>query len=189
MAQIKNPQHFPYFPSPPKFLPPAIPPPPRVIFPPPPPPPLPPHHSPPPLKPPNNPIPPPPPPTQNPPPPPPQHPPPPLPPPRPPHIAPAPPPIPVPGNHSTVIIYIFVLIGGVFFLASLAAALFCWIRKRNKRTVEEVDRVQMEEHVKVHEDIVEGPHGSKKIMLTIDDDVCIEEEIKKNVVPIKGSDY
>ncbi|XP_042024746.1 protein TRACHEARY ELEMENT DIFFERENTIATION-RELATED 7A-like [Salvia splendens] len=176
MAQPQNSQFFPYFP--PHFAPP---------FPLPPPP----HHPPPPPK-----LPPPPPKSPLPtPPPPPRHTPsPPLPP--PPHTFSPPPPHPIspplpppPPDHSTVVIVVFLSIGGVFFLAFVAAALFCFIKKRKKTIVQETDNVKIEEHVRVHEDIVPGPHGTQAVVLTIDEDLHVEEEIHKTseVVKSKGS--
>ncbi|KAK4487200.1 hypothetical protein RD792_006519 [Penstemon davidsonii] len=109
--------------------------------------------------------------------------------PPPPHIVPSPPnnpispplPPPPPGHHHhTVIVFVFVSIGGIFFLAFLAAAFFCFIKKKKKRIVQETDKIKIDEHMKVEEDIVQGPHGSKMVVLTIDEDVHIEEEIKKN---------
>ncbi|KAK4484604.1 hypothetical protein RD792_007191 [Penstemon davidsonii] len=111
--------------------------------------------------------------------------------PPPPHIVPSPPrpispPLPPPpsppGHHPTVIIFVFVSIGGLFFLAFLAAAFLCYIKKRKKRIVQETDKIKIDDHVKVQEAIVPGPHGSKMVVLTIDEDVHIEEEIKKNEV-------
>ncbi|KAL2476553.1 putative leucine-rich repeat extensin-like protein 3 [Abeliophyllum distichum] len=114
-------------------------------------------------------------------------------PPPPPHIVPSPPhpitpppPPPTPGHH-TVIIFIFVSLGGLFFLAFLSVALFCFLKKRKKRIIQETDKVKIDEHIKVHEDIVIGPHGTKAVVLTIDDDVNIEEVIKKNEVVGKSS--
>lgn len=47
--------------------------------------------------------------------------------------------------------------------------------------------MEIDERIRVHEDIVPGPHGKKTVILTIDDDVNIEEEIKKNEVVGKSS--
>ncbi|KAL2496622.1 putative leucine-rich repeat extensin-like protein 3 [Forsythia ovata] len=104
--------------------------------------------------------------------------------PPPPHIVPPPPPTP---GHHTVIIFIFVSLGGLFFLAFLSVALFCFLKKRKKRIIQESDKVKIDEHIKVHEDIVPGPHGTKTVVLTIDEDVNIEEVIKKNEVVGKSS--
>ncbi|XP_042021086.1 protein TRACHEARY ELEMENT DIFFERENTIATION-RELATED 7A-like [Salvia splendens] len=151
-------------PSPPKFAPPPPPP----------------HHSPSPPPPPKLPLPPPPPPPH------------PISPPSPHTFSPLPPhPIspPLPPDNSTVVIVVFLSIGGVFFLAFVAAVLFCFIKKRQKKIVRETHNVKIEEHVRVHEDIVPGPHGTPTVVLTIDEDLHVEEEIHNTseVVKSKGS--
>ncbi|VFQ80862.1 unnamed protein product [Cuscuta campestris] len=112
--------------------------------------------------------------------------------PPPPHILPPPSPAvkpppqpyisppPQPGHHSHVIIIAFVSLGGLFFLAFLSVALCCFIKKRKKRMVQESDVVKVDEHIKVHETIVPGPHGTQTTFITIDDDLHIDEEVKKH---------
>eukprot|EP00261_Vitis_vinifera_P031038 XP_019072281.1 PREDICTED: uncharacterized protein LOC100259240 isoform X3 [Vitis vinifera] len=149
------------------------PPPPPHINPPPPPhtrPPPPPHRRPPPPPPHIN---PPPPPHTRPPPPPHTRPPP------PPHVLP-PPPSPSPDSHPTVIIIVFVSLGGLFFLAFLSVALCCFLKKRKKKMVQETDIIKVDEHLTVKEAIVPGPHGEQAVVLFVDDDVHIQEEIRKN---------
>ncbi|KAG6395821.1 hypothetical protein SASPL_141950 [Salvia splendens] len=79
--------------------------------------------------------------------------------------------------------------GGAEAAADDVAALFCFIKKRKKTIVQETDNVKIEEHVRVHEDIVPGPHGTQAVVLTIDEDLHVEEEIHKTseVVKSKGS--
>ncbi|KAL6311143.1 hypothetical protein AAG906_025692 [Vitis piasezkii] len=137
------------------------------------PPPPPPHRRPPPPPPHINP--PPPPPHTRPPPPPPPH----TRPPPPPHVLP-PPPSPSPDSHPTVIIIVFVSLGGLFFLAFLSVALCCFLKKRKKKMVQETDIIKVDEHLTVKEAIVPGPHGEKAVVLFVDDDVHIQEEIRKN---------
>ncbi|EYU45053.1 hypothetical protein ABFS82_13G056400 [Erythranthe guttata] len=192
MTQVPNFQIYPYFPptpphyfpappnakppppSPPKVAPPhpptIAPPPPKSPIRPPPPP----HHPPPPPPPPPHPISPP-----------------------PPHIVPSPPnpilppPPPPPGHHhSTVIIVVFVSVGGLFFLAFLAAALFCCAKKKKKKIINETDKIKIDEHVKIQEAVVPGPHGTQMTVVTIDEDFHIEEEIKKTEAEtVKGSSH
>ncbi|TYG78796.1 hypothetical protein E1A91_D02G088800v1 [Gossypium mustelinum] len=165
--------NFPYFSPPPPHQPFQPPPPPYHPTSPPPPPP-------------HNPVSPPPPPHHPITPPPPHvHPPP------PPHVRPPPPaplpPAPSPSNH-TVIIIVFVSCGGVFFLAFLAAALFCFLKKKKKKTVKEMDRVHVDEHLKVKEAIVPGPDGPRAVLLEIEDDIHIDhEDIIKTQKTEKGS--
>ncbi|KAK3007258.1 hypothetical protein RJ639_016241 [Escallonia herrerae] len=105
-------------------------------------------------------------------------------PPPPPHIVPTPPP---PGHHSTVIIVVFVSLGGLFFLAFLSVALCCFLKKKKKKTRQETDIIKVDEHLKVHEVIIPGPHGAETVVLSIDEDIHIQEEIKKNETVGKAS--
>ncbi|KAJ6991145.1 protein TRACHEARY ELEMENT DIFFERENTIATION-RELATED 7 [Populus alba] len=105
--------------------------------------------------------------------------------PPPPHVI--PPPAPTPGHHSTVIIVVFVSLGGLFFLAFLSVALCCFIKKKKKKTVQKTEILEFDEHTKVHEAIVPGPHGEKITVLNIEEDVHLVEEIKKNEKLTEGS--
>lgn len=73
----------------------------------------------------------------------------------------------------------FVSFGGLLFFAFLAAALFCCLKKRKKKTFEEAEVIRFDEHRRVKEEIVEGPYGTEAVVLSIEDDVHIEEEVKK----------
>ncbi|XAR49626.1 hypothetical protein NMG60_11032891 [Bertholletia excelsa] len=107
-----------------------------------------------------------------------------IPPPRPPHITPPlppTPPSPSPDNGPTVIIIVFISFGGLFFLAFVAVALCCWIKKRKKKMmVKETDVIHVHEHLEVKEAIVPGPRGPEVVVLSVEDDVHVEEEIKKS---------
>ncbi|XP_027093402.1 protein TRACHEARY ELEMENT DIFFERENTIATION-RELATED 7A [Coffea arabica] len=94
--------------------------------------------------------------------------------PPPPHILPPPPPSP-PDHHSTVIIIVFVSFGCLLFLACSLLALWCFLKKRKKKAVEETKIVNMDEHLKVQEAIVQGPHGQKTVVLSVEDDVHVNE--------------
>ncbi|XP_059629915.1 protein TRACHEARY ELEMENT DIFFERENTIATION-RELATED 6-like [Cornus florida] len=104
-----------------------------------------------------------------------------------PHFSPPPPPHFVPprspDHHSTVIVIVFVSFGCLCFLAFLAVALFCFIKKwKKKKTVQETDFIRTDEHLKIKEAIVHGPHGQDAVTLSIDDDVHVDELIRKNEV-------
>lgn len=71
-------------------------------------------------------------------------------------------------------------LGSFFFLAFVLVALRCFIKKRKKKTIQETENVHVDEHLKIKEATVPGPHGAQAVLLTIEDDVHIEEEIKKN---------
>ncbi|KAL7208539.1 hypothetical protein ACSBR1_030311 [Camellia fascicularis] len=103
-------------------------------------------------------------------------------PPPPPHIIPPPPPSSPDHGGSTVIIIISVSCGGLLLLAFLAIALFCIIikkKKKKKEKVQETDIVHVHEHLKVKEAVVKGPRGTEVVTLAIDDDVHVDEEIRK----------
>ncbi|XP_068319801.1 protein TRACHEARY ELEMENT DIFFERENTIATION-RELATED 7-like [Pyrus communis] len=104
-------------------------------------------------------------------------------PPPPPHVRPPPPqlpPSPTPDNHPTVIVIVFISLGSVFFLAFLAVALLCYIKRRKKKTIQETDFIHIDKHRKIKEAIVEGPNGPQAVVLSVEDDVHIDEEIRKN---------
>lgn len=52
--------------------------------------------------------------------------------------------------------------------------------------VQETEVVDIDEHMKVHEAIVPGPHGQQVVVLAVEDDIRIHEEIKKNEVVDEG---
>lgn len=103
--------------------------------------------------------------------------------PPPPHVHPPPsipPPAPSPDDGPTVIVIVFISCGGVFFLAFLAVVLFCFLRKKKKKkNVEETDLIHVDEHKKIKEQIVEGPHGVEAVALSTQDDIHVDEVIKK----------
>ncbi|KAI3460509.1 hypothetical protein Pfo_017172 [Paulownia fortunei] len=87
---------------------------------------------------------------------------------------------PSPHNGPTVVIVVFVSLGCVFFLAFCLFALWFLISKRKKKVVQEIDIIHSDKHLKVKEDIVEGPHGPQAAVLSIEEDKRFEEEIIKN---------
>ncbi|XP_015934403.1 protein TRACHEARY ELEMENT DIFFERENTIATION-RELATED 7A-like [Arachis duranensis] len=102
-----------------------------------------------------------------------------------PHHPVLPPPYPVPtppspdNHHPTIIVIVFVSFGGLLFLSVLAFALFCLIKKMKKKK-QETDIIHFDEHRHVTEAIVPGPCGEQVVVLSVDDDVHIDEEIIKN---------
>ncbi|KAJ4970787.1 hypothetical protein NE237_003886 [Protea cynaroides] len=98
------------------------------------------------------------------------------------------PPPPPPGNDTTIIIVVFVSFGGLFFLACLSVALCCCFmkKKKKKKIIEETEIVNVDEHSKVHEAILPGPHGTEAVVLCVEEDLHIEE-IKEEKVDDEGS--
>ncbi|ESQ29835.1 hypothetical protein EUTSA_v10012251mg [Eutrema salsugineum] len=95
-------------------------------------------------------------------------------PPPPPHVLPPPP----PGHHSTVIIVIVISLGSLFFLAFLAAALFCYLKKRRVSSLK-TEITMFDEHVKVQQVIVPGPHGEPTRVVMLEEDIHLEGDILK----------
>lgn len=52
--------------------------------------------------------------------------------------------------------------------------------------VQETDIKHVDEHLKVKEGIVQGPHGAEAVVLSFEDDVHVVEEIKKNEMSVEG---
>lgn len=73
---------------------------------------------------------------------------------------------------------VVVSLGGLFFLAFLAAALFCCVKKR-RRTSQKTEITKFDEHLKVEEVIVPGPHGEPTRVVMIEEDIHLEEDIHK----------
>ncbi|KAL0016250.1 hypothetical protein SO802_003319 [Lithocarpus litseifolius] len=100
--------------------------------------------------------------------------------PPPPHFRPPPPPPPPSDNHPTVIVIVLISFGSLLFLAFLAAALFCFLKKKKKKAVQEVEIIHVDEHRKVNEAIIPGPYGKQSVILSMEDDVHLDEVIAKN---------
>ena len=81
---------------------------------------------------------------------------------------------------STVVVVVFVSLGGLCLLAFVPFAVFCFLKCRKKKTSQEADHVHVDEHMNIKEKIVQGPLGGKAVVVTIEDDVHVEEEMRKN---------
>lgn len=84
---------------------------------------------------------------------------------------------PSPGHHSTIIVVVFISFGALFFLAFLSAALCCCIKKKKKGRVQKTEILNSEEHTKVQEANILGPHGQQVTVLPIEEDANTKEEI------------
>lgn len=88
---------------------------------------------------------------------------------------------------------VFVSLGGLFLLAFMAAALCCFAKKKKMKkkavVVAETDVVHVEDHVRVHEDILPGPHGEHIVVLSIDEDLRVNEEIKRAELSVETSPH
>lgn len=83
-------------------------------------------------------------------------------------------------NGTTVIIVVFVSFGSIFFLGFFLFALWCIIKKRKTKTVEETEIIRTDEHRKLKEAIVQGPYGPHVVVLSVEEKKHTEEEIIKN---------
>ncbi|KAL7086133.1 hypothetical protein ACP275_14G320900 [Erythranthe tilingii] len=82
---------------------------------------------------------------------------------------------------TVVVVVVFVSLGSIFLLAFCLFALWLVIKRRRKnKLVEETDIKRADEHLKVKEEIVKGPHGLEAVVLSIEEDKHFEEEIVKN---------
>ncbi|KAL7128303.1 hypothetical protein ABFS83_14G307100 [Erythranthe nasuta] len=82
---------------------------------------------------------------------------------------------------TVVVVIVFVSLGSIFLLAFCMFALWLVIKRRRKnKLVEETDIKRADEHLKVKENIVKGPHGLEAVVLSIEEDKHFEEEIVKN---------
>ncbi|XP_071722683.1 protein TRACHEARY ELEMENT DIFFERENTIATION-RELATED 6 [Rutidosis leptorrhynchoides] len=83
-------------------------------------------------------------------------------------------------NHPTVIVVVFISFGCLCLFAAIAFSI-CWFLRRRKRRcskhVEEAGIVHVDEHKKVKEAIVQGPHGKKTVVREMEDDVHIGEAV------------
>ena len=61
----------------------------------------------------------------------------------------------------------------------LAFAMFCFIKRRKKKSSEEMEILHVDEHRKIKEEIVSGPFGQEVTVVTVEDDVHIDAEVKK----------
>ena len=62
----------------------------------------------------------------------------------------------------------------------LAFALFCCVQRKKKKKTQETDVIHFDEHRRVNETIVPGPFGRNTVVVTVEDDVHIDEEIIKS---------
>lgn len=81
---------------------------------------------------------------------------------------------------TVVFVFVFVSLGCFVLLALCLFALWFLLKRRKKKSVEEIEIKHGDEHLKVKEDVVKGPHGSEAVVLSIEEDKHFEEEIIKN---------
>ncbi|CAA6667725.1 unnamed protein product [Spirodela intermedia] len=75
----------------------------------------------------------------------------------------------------------------------MAAALCCLAKKKKMKkkvvVVAETDVVHVEDHVRVHENIFPGPHGEHIVVVSVDEDLRVNEEIKRAELSVEASTH
>lgn len=66
------------------------------------------------------------------------------------------------------------------FITSIICCFMMNKKEKDKKKVEKMEAVKIEDHVHVHEAIVEGPHGHQVIAFDALEDYKVQEEIKKD---------
>ncbi|XP_049386376.1 protein TRACHEARY ELEMENT DIFFERENTIATION-RELATED 7A-like [Solanum stenotomum] len=113
----------------------------------------------------------------------------------PPHLHPPPPPPhphpppyvppPSPPHNYIIIIFIFSTFGCILLGIAILAFCSCFLKKKKKSTmiIEEKEVKHIDDHVKMKEAIVEGPHGKlETIVLSIEEDLHEKDDIISRAV-------
>ncbi|XP_022154444.1 uncharacterized protein LOC111021715 [Momordica charantia] len=89
-------------------------------------------------------------------------------------------------GHPAVIVIVFISLGACFFFFALVpAAICCFIIKKKKKKScghqEVAEVIHVDGHRKIHEAAAGGGggHGPQAVVVTIEDEVCIDEVMKK----------
>ena len=67
-------------------------------------------------------------------------------------------------------------------MAFLAAALFCFMKKRRKRVIKKTDDITFDERMRIHETAVPGPHGEQAVLVTLEEDIHAHETKTKDEI-------
>ncbi|KAI5394056.1 hypothetical protein KIW84_060955 [Lathyrus oleraceus] len=82
-----------------------------------------------------------------------------------------------PNSSPTVLVVVVVCAGGLVLLFLFAFALYSFFQKRNERT-QETDIIHIDEHKKGKETITPGPFGQQAVVISVEDDVHVDEARK-----------
>jgi len=80
-------------------------------------------------------------------------------------------------NSPIVIVVVVVCAGGLALLSLFTFVLFCFFQKRKEKT-QETDVMHIDEHIKGKETIVPGPFGQQAVVISVEDDVHVDESKK-----------
>ncbi|KAK9740920.1 hypothetical protein RND81_03G071100 [Saponaria officinalis] len=99
------------------------------------------------------------------------------------------PPTPSPDN-PTVIVVVVICFGGLFVLGAILLGIWCIFKrhckKKKKKLVHERKDVDVDEHLKVQELVLPGPHGPKTMVISVEDEVRVHEDVHKDEVGVVG---
>ncbi|PNX75232.1 proline-rich receptor-like protein kinase PERK10-like protein [Trifolium pratense] len=85
-------------------------------------------------------------------------------------------------NPPIVIVVVVVCSGGLVLLSLITFVLFCFFQKRKEKKTQETDVIHIDEHKKGNETIVSGPFGQQSVAISVEDDVHVDEEKKKETL-------
>jgi len=81
-------------------------------------------------------------------------------------------------NSPVVIVVVVVCAGGLALLSLFTFVLFCCFQKRKEKKTQETNIIHIDEHKKGKETIVPGPFGQQAVVISVEDDVHVDESKK-----------
>ncbi|XP_021760615.1 uncharacterized protein LOC110725443 [Chenopodium quinoa] len=100
---------------------------------------------------------------------------------------------PSPDYHPTVIVVVFISFGCILLFGAVLFCIWWLIKKHHKckhcherKNIHERKDVDVDEHLRVQEMIVRGPHGPKKVLVQVDDDVRVHKDTHKEEIDMVG---
>ncbi|GMH24495.1 hypothetical protein Nepgr_026338 [Nepenthes gracilis] len=61
-------------------------------------------------------------------------------------------------------------------------ALCCFIRKKKKKMVQEMEEIDFDDRVKIQEIVLPGPHNQRAVVLSVEEDIHAHEKIQRNEI-------
>ncbi|KAJ8424561.1 hypothetical protein Cgig2_013208 [Carnegiea gigantea] len=101
---------------------------------------------------------------------------------------PPPPPVPTPDHHPTVIVIVVISFSSLLFLGACLFSLWCLLWRHKKRKfVQKTEDIDVDEHRKVQEMVLPGPHGPKTMVLSVEDEVRVHDKVSKHEIDMVSS--
>ncbi|WJX15899.1 hypothetical protein P8452_05996 [Trifolium repens] len=85
-------------------------------------------------------------------------------------------------NSPIVIVVVVICVGGLALLSLITLVLFSGFQKRKEKKTQETDIIHIDEHKKGKETIVPGPFGQQTVIISVEDDVHVDEARKKETL-------